>query len=109
MFTDEELQAAGVRRRNGAAGWIAIVALAALAVFVWAFGAWVELAKARDFHAFESGLARVCAETRGVYVRGECKAPPVSFHMTPLDMLPHADGPSVGPLVPELPKGHFSL
>ncbi len=94
--TDAELAAAGVpTRRASVIGWIAIVVLASLAVFVWTFAQWVDLQKARDFHAFESGLVRICGETHGVYTRGACKAPDVAFEFSPLDIQPH-DGGTVG-------------
>jgi hypothetical protein len=92
-FTDLELQAAGVKpRRNSTAGWIALSVLAALAVFVWAYAQWIDLQKARDFHAFESGLVRICAETKGVYTRGVCKQPDAVFQFQTPDILPRSRG-----------------
>lgn len=109
-FTAAELEAIGVRRPS-AAGWIACVVLTLVAVFVWTSVQWFDLQRAREFHAFESGLVRICAETRGVYTRGVCKAPDVAVQFTTPDMLPHEErqGHTVGQVPLTQPKEGYSL
>lgn len=89
---------------RGWISWVCVTALAVLAVLVWSLGWYFELVRARDFQAFETGLARVCIENGGVYKLGECNVPEVRFEVIPFEALPAPANPPPGSNVIPMPK-----